>query len=225
MDLAQRSVDVLASQGDSRDLIMLRLLIVNIRVARGEHRAHERLYEEILPAARQTREPGLVVDALKAAFDCALARSDQTAADEAVRELESFLVSQPEAAAYGPGAADIARILAPNGRSGIVERIITGTPTGMPGIDNSMSCARAILLECAGDFEQASDLYRAAADGWRDFGFPFEEAFALLGLGRCDLRLGRRPSDPLHQARAIFARLGARPRLAETEALLASASS
>jgi hypothetical protein len=51
---------------------------------------------------------------------------------------------------------------------------------------------------------------------------PYEEAQALLGRGRCLLALGRAPeaAQPLREAREIFARLGARPALEETDALL-----
>jgi class 3 adenylate cyclase len=53
------------------------------------------------------------------------------------------------------------------------------------------------------------------------FGVP-EEAFALLGQGRCLLGLGREPEavPVLQAAREIFVRLGAAPALAETDALL-----
>jgi len=68
---------------------------------------------------------------------------------------------------------------------------------------------------------------RAAAARWHDFGVPYEEAQALLGQGRCLVALGRAPeaAHPLEQAREIFTQLGAKPALAETEALLEKAAS
>ena len=53
---------------------------------------------------------------------------------------------------------------------------------------------------------------------------PYEEAHALLGLGRCTAALERplQTAEPLAEAREIFARLGARPALEEAEELLAS---
>ena len=55
------------------------------------------------------------------------------------------------------------------------------------------------------------------------FGVPYEEGHALLGQGRCLVALGRAPeaAAPLAAAREIFARLGAKPALAETDAWLA----
>jgi len=63
----------------------------------------------------------------------------------------------------------------------------------------------------------------AAASLWHEFGDPYEEAQAPLRQGRCLVALGRAPdaAAPLAAAREIFARLGAKPALAETDALLA----
>jgi len=62
-----------------------------------------------------------------------------------------------------------------------------------------------------------------AAAGWPGFEMPYEEAQALLGQGRCLVALGRAPeaAAPLAAAREIFARLGAKPALAETGEWLA----
>ena len=82
--------------------------------------------------------------------------------------------------------------------------------------------ASAILAEGRGETEKAAGLYADAAERWERFGVVPERAFALLGQGRCLLALGRtgEASEPLRQAREIFAGLGAKPALAETEALL-----
>ena len=68
--------------------------------------------------------------------------------------------------------------------------------------------------------------FAAAAARWHDFGVPYEEGHALLGQGRCLVALCRAPeaAAPLAAAREIFARLGAKPALAEAEAVLAAAS-
>ena len=67
--------------------------------------------------------------------------------------------------------------------------------------------------------------FAVAADRWHDFGVPYEEAQALLGQGRCLVALDRGPeaAAPLAAAREIFARLGARPALEETQVALAAA--
>jgi hypothetical protein len=61
-----------------------------------------------------------------------------------------------------------------------------------------------------------------AAVRWKRFGVVPEQAFALLGEGRCLVALDR-PTEaaaPLRRAREIFGSLGATPALAETNALL-----
>jgi hypothetical protein len=86
--------------------------------------------------------------------------------------------------------------------------------------------ARAILAEARDELDEGSELYREAAEGWKEYGHVPERAQALLGLGRCLIGLGSGPevSVPLQEARAWFSQLGARPLLEETDAWLARAT-
>ena len=64
-------------------------------------------------------------------------------------------------------------------------------------------------------------LYAEAAERWREFGNVPERAYALLGQGRCLAALGKPDAEaPLAEARDLFASMGYRPALAETDALL-----
>ena len=74
--------------------------------------------------------------------------------------------------------------------------------------------------------EVAARHFLDAAAHWRGFGVPYEEAQALLGQGRCLVGLGRAPeaAPPLAAAREIFARLGAKPALADTDELIQKAA-
>jgi hypothetical protein len=82
---------------------------------------------------------------------------------------------------------------------------------------------RALLAEARGERETAAAGFADAAARWHGFGVPYEEGHALLGQGRCLAALGRAPeaAAPLAAAREIFARLGARPALGDTDAVLA----
>ncbi|MEI6725425.1 MAG: hypothetical protein WCN81_04285, partial [Actinomycetes bacterium] len=84
-----------------------------------------------------------------------------------------------------------------------------------------------LVRERSADLEAAAADFAAAAAGWNDFCMPYEEAQALLGRGRCLAALGRanQATEPLAAAREIFARLGARPALAETDELMQQATS
>jgi hypothetical protein len=100
-------------------------------------------------------------------------------------------------------------------------------PEGQPNYLRSRLCiaaSRAALAESEGALEEAAGLYAEAARGLAAYGWPFEEAHAQLGAGRCLLALGRdadaRPR--LDLAREIAERLHVRPMLAEIEGLEAT---
>ncbi|MBA3381013.1 MAG: hypothetical protein H0T97_03980, partial [Actinobacteria bacterium] len=81
---------------------------------------------------------------------------------------------------------------------------------------------RAQLAEAAGEQANADVLYVDAAERWRELGNVPERAYALLGQGRSLAALGKPEAEaPLREARELFASMGYKPALAETEALLA----
>ena len=97
------------------------------------------------------------------------------------------------------------------------------TPYAHHALDHQPTAA---LAEARGDHQAAADGYADAAGRWERFGVIPEHAFALQGNGRCLINLGQphEAAPVLHQARALFDRLGAIPALAETDALLAQAT-
>jgi hypothetical protein len=87
---------------------------------------------------------------------------------------------------------------------------------------HALQTADALVLEHRRDLEAAAEAFEDAASRWRQFGVPWEEAQAQLGVSRCLHQLGRLSvQDHLRAARTIFERLGAGPAVAETDALLA----
>ncbi len=108
----------------------------------------------------------------------------------------------------------------------LAERLADGFESRYPYAEHSLVAANAALSEARGDLQAAAEDYAEAADRWERFGVVPEQAFALLGQGRCLLGLTR-PTEAtpvLQHAREIFERLGASPALAETDALLAAAA-
>jgi hypothetical protein len=95
-----------------------------------------------------------------------------------------------------------------------------------PPHDHALATVRALLLERHGSHAETAELYADAALRWERFEVPWERAQALLGQGRCLLAAGRpaEASDPLRGAREVFTELGAKPALAETDALLERAT-
>jgi hypothetical protein len=103
----------------------------------------------------------------------------------------------------------------------LAAEITDGFEPHTPLQERALVAARAVLAEAAGDSVDSARLYAEAAALWRDFGSVPERAYALLGLGRSRLALGRAAADvPLAEARELFTSMGYRPALAETEALL-----
>ena len=68
--------------------------------------------------------------------------------------------------------------------------------------------------------------YADAAGRWEQFGVIPEQAYALLGYGRCLVSLGRQSNAApvLRQARELFRSLGATPAVSETDELLETAT-
>ena len=87
-----------------------------------------------------------------------------------------------------------------------------------------MDCKKA-LTEAQGNVQAACEDYAETAQRWRRFGVVPEQAYALLGQGRCLAGLGR-PTEgtvALQEGRRIFGTLKAVSALAEIDSLLAGA--
>ena len=84
--------------------------------------------------------------------------------------------------------------------------------------------AEAMLAEAVGDLPAARSGFASAAEAFARFGNVPEQAHALAGLGRCLLALGETEEGiaRLREARGIWERLRATPRIAEIDALLAA---
>ena len=109
----------------------------------------------------------------------------------------------------------------------LAERLASAVEPPQPLCRHARAAAEALVVEARGEHEAAAEGFADAAARWHDFCVPYEEAQALLGRGRCLVALGRAPEAAvlLAAAREIFARLGAKPVLAETDELMQKVSS
>ena len=97
------------------------------------------------------------------------------------------------------------------GEPALAERLVGGLEPRYPYAEHALVAANAALTEARGDLQAAADAYADAADRWERFGVVPEQAFALLGQGRCLVGLSR-PTEAapvLQHAREIFERLQA----------------
>jgi hypothetical protein len=98
---------------------------------------------------------------------------------------------------------------------------VTGVEPRTPLSAHTVTACRAQLAEAAGSQAEAAALYAESARSWHEFGDVPERAYALLGHGRCLVALGKpEAEEPLREARELFASMGYKPALAETDELL-----
>ena len=98
------------------------------------------------------------------------------------------------------------------GDSRLAERLTAAFQPRYPLADHALAAAGAILAEAAGDHRRAAQEYAHATNRWERFGVLTERGFALLGQGRCLVRVGQsHDAVPiLNNAREIFQALGAK---------------
>ena len=108
--------------------------------------------------------------------------------------------------------------------AGFFACITTASDVRPPLVQHVVTSVRALIAEAHGEHAAAAEVFADAATRWRAFDMPYEEGHALLGQGRCLVRLGStgEAKESLGEARTLFARLKARPALEETDSLLGS---
>ena len=225
LTLAAEMVPRLEASGDVFDLVGVRAAQVRIFALRGQGAEGTESLEWLVPAARGTQDPQLVVGGLGSAAVVRAGLGQAEAAVALITELESYPGAR-ENLAYPDYLAAMVRAALQIGEPELAERLVDGLEPRYPLAEHARVAAGAVLTEARGDLQDAADAYADAAARWERFGVVPEEAFALLGQGRCLLGLTR-PTEAaavLQHAREIFERLQAAPALAETDALLQQAT-
>jgi class 3 adenylate cyclase/tetratricopeptide (TPR) repeat protein len=175
-------------------------------------------------SARGTGAPEYAVIGLTAAAVARAALGQNAAAAALLAEV----LATPGARAiqyYGICLPTMVRTALALGDRRLAERVVDGYVSPHPFAALSAITVSAALGEARGDQQAAAASYAQAAERWHQFGAVPEQAFALLGEGRCLAALGR-PTEAtraLKQAREIFDALGAAPALAEIDTLLEQA--
>jgi class 3 adenylate cyclase/tetratricopeptide (TPR) repeat protein len=213
-DRLQAAGDILSIGARS---LQLRLL--------SERGGHEQAptADDVVATAREIVEPQRIAMAFAAAARLLLAQGRTNQAKALVVDLEQVdgVRADPYYASLVP---ELVRTALALGDPKLAARLVDGVEPRTPLADHTLRSARAQLTEAAGDHAEAATLYGEAAERWREFGNVPERAYALLGQGRCLAALGKPEAEaPLREAHELFASMGYKPALAETEALLGPA--
>jgi class 3 adenylate cyclase/tetratricopeptide (TPR) repeat protein len=156
--------------------------------------------ETLLALARPVAELHALCPALAVAAELAIADGRRSAAAAYLEEFAS--VTHGVAAEYRESRlASVARCCVESGVPSLAQRMMEESGGVVRRDRLNVLSARATLAEAAGGAEAAAELYSDAAEGWRRFGNPFEEAEALLGRSRCadEPAADRRGRDLLRQ--------------------------
>ena len=212
----------LSESHDTESLIFVRGSLAILHARRGDAGDADRLAAWVLKVTRDTRDrAGLAASALAA---CAMSgRVDGGSLRSRLRDLT--LHAEPDLG----DSFDLPELVRAGRKvnAPAIARWAASWSNGLPVPRCVRRYAEAMVAESSGELEAPAGGFADAAARWHGFSMPYEEAQALLGQGRCLVALGRAPeaAPVLEAAREIFARLGARPALAETEALLADGHS
>ena len=216
---AEPLAERLAAAGDIL-FTEVRSLQLRLLAERGAHE-HAPAADALVAAARESVEPQVSAVAFAAGARLLLAQGRPQQANALLVELEQVVGtrSDPYYAFFLPELIRTAHAL---GQRELSARLVDGVEPVTPLFENALSACRAQSAEAAGEHAEAAALYAEAAKRWVEFGSVPERAYALLGQGRCLTVLGEPVAQaPLREARRLFASMGYRPALAETEALLA----
>ena len=221
-DQVVKSVDEVAAQlseaADVSSLLSVQLQLALVRAFRGEAERARDLVTDMLALGRESTYVWYPLQAGAAVW---WRLGDAQAALDCLAELPGIpsIGTDCSQTLFLPEAV---RIAAAAGDMPLADALLGRIGRASPAEQRAHAMSGAQIQDARGDQADAAAAFADAAARWHDFGVPYEEAQALLGQGRCLVALGRRSKSvaPLAAAHEIFARLGAKPALAETDELL-----
>ena len=221
LELAADLTDQLEASGDIFDLLAVRVTHTMIATLRGHPEQTVAGLAWLETTSRDSGHPDAIVMNLAAVAlaQTALANSDQAVA--LLSEIE-MTPDMRENISYAARLPQMVRTAITLGDPELAHRLIDGVEARTPFHEHALAAANAALDEAHGKHRVAADSYADSAQRWQAFGVVPEQAFALLGQGRCLLALGRATdaAKPLLHARDIFQKLQAAPAITETDLLL-----
>jgi class 3 adenylate cyclase/tetratricopeptide (TPR) repeat protein len=223
--LADELAGELEASGNVSDLASVRAVQARILTLRGQAGVMADTLDWLVTTAREAGQVDATIIKLTAA---ALARA-ALGQDEQAAALVAEIEASPDVREnmnYGANLPALSRTALALGNTQLAQRLATGLAPTTSYREHALTTVNAALAEAHGDLEAAAEGYADAARRWQSFGVVPEQAFALLGQGRCLVQLGRttEASTALQRAREIFLALQAAPALAEIDELLQQAT-
>ena len=186
--------------------VIARIHLASVLVHHGAFDNAKANVDALVPKARESGDPQVLVPGLSTAALVAAALGDTQRALAFVRELlesrspiwRDYCLVWPARIAIGSGEPELAEAF-----------LEASTESSAAWNVCAHLTARAMLAEDAGQSDEAARLYRDAAERWDSYGSIVERGYALLGLGRCgDVKAQI-------EGQVIFAALGASPLVAK----------
>jgi class 3 adenylate cyclase len=158
----------------------------------------------VLEGAFEINEAQAISPALIAEAAIRLASGDAETAAARLRELDPGMIENTAP------LTEAARMLAAVGELGHLERLVDGIWTGPTRLVATRATAMAVLAQARGSHGHAHDLHAEAAEQWRAYGSPYEEAHALAGMAQALRATGNAAAAEQLDGRAAaaFSRLG-----------------
>jgi predicted ATPase/class 3 adenylate cyclase len=196
-----------------------RSLQLRLLAEQGAH-DHAPAPTELVARARASGESQICATVFAATARLLLAQGRQQQAIALLAELEQLdgTRGDPYYASHLPTLIRTALALKDQA---LAHRLADGVQPVTPLAAHALAASRAQLAETAGHRTEAATLYAEAAQRWDQFGNQPESAYALLGQGRSLHALGDPDAEqPLRTAHELFASMGYKPALEQTDALV-----
>jgi tetratricopeptide (TPR) repeat protein len=175
----------------------------------------------VLPRAREAQDPQMLWTTLGVAAQVARARGNDGDAVALLEELAEEAGRESYEMWGEYNRLDCIRLAIELGRVPLAEILLERSGTLTIRQQHAQVAGRALLAEATGDVEKALGLYEDAVRRWTEFGNIPEQGHALLGRGRCLLRLGESGArSVVQEAARVYRSLEAGPFIERAELLL-----
>ena len=225
MTLAEGLIPRLLQAGDTLELVSVRSGQARFLARRGEFARADPLIAWAAQRARELADAQVQPQAFPIAAIVRLGLDDAGGALRLLEELDAA-PNVRDQVNYAANLPDAVRTALAADAPDLAAHLAAGFEPIYALHQHALLTAQALLAEHRGSHPEAAELFADAARGWERFETPWEHAQAVLGRGRCLLAIGRTAAarESLRMARRTFASFGARPALADIDALLGRAS-